>query len=115
MLYYIFVVAFAIPLVIMICAYGRTGIVLYKSVGEARAMMGQTDRYLHRKVKLFHMLSGNKIKCISQVLKFYNRNMPDPFSITGNYVHANNVFFSTKQAKAKAKADDVMNRIQVSV
>ena len=30
----------------MIYAYARTGTVLYKSVSEAKAMMGQSDRYI---------------------------------------------------------------------
>ena len=46
MLYYLLVVTFGIPLLIMIYAYVRTGIVLYKSVSEAKAMIGQTDRYV---------------------------------------------------------------------
>ena len=44
MLYYILAVAFLIPLIIMIYAYTNAGVVLYKSVNEARSMMGQSDR-----------------------------------------------------------------------
>ena len=46
MLYYLLVVAFGIPLLIMVYAYIKTGIVLYKSVNEAKALIGQTDRYI---------------------------------------------------------------------
>ena len=44
MLYYILHVGFVFPLLIMIFAYIKTGIVLYKSVSEANAMMGQRNR-----------------------------------------------------------------------
>ena len=91
MLYYIFAVAFAIPLVIMIYAYGRTGIVLYKSVGEARAMIGQSDRYENSMTEIFRILSAKQAHV---------------------YLH---ICFSSKDAKAEAKADDIMNRIQVGV
>ena len=46
MLYYLLVVAFGIPLLIMTYAYVKTGIVLYKSISEAKAMIGLTDRYI---------------------------------------------------------------------
>ena len=44
MLYYILVAAFIIPVIITVFAYANTGIVLYRSVDEARAMIGQVDR-----------------------------------------------------------------------
>ena len=45
MLYYILAVAFVIPLSIILYAYITTGRVLYRSVREARSMMGHTDRF----------------------------------------------------------------------
>ena len=44
MLYYILGAAFIIPVTIIAFAYVNTGIVLYRSVNEARAMMGRIER-----------------------------------------------------------------------
>ena len=44
MLYYILVVAFIVPLIIMIIAYAKIGVSLHQSVKEAKAMRGDTNR-----------------------------------------------------------------------
>ena len=44
-LYYVLVVAFIVPLIIMIIAYVKVGVSLHQSVKEARAISGHTNRW----------------------------------------------------------------------